>query len=73
MFYSSTNTENLYHDFHNNIKQQKLFSTLIIIITIINNWELIVSMVPYQSVTFDVTSEWLTNGISPESPITFEC
>ncbi len=29
--------------------------------------------VPYQSVTFDVTSEWLTNGISPESPITFEC
>ncbi len=21
----------------------------------------------------DVTSEWLTNGISPESPITFEC
>ncbi len=44
MFYSSTNTENLYHDFHNNIKQQKPFSTLIIIITIINNWELIVSM-----------------------------
>ncbi len=30
-------------------------------------------VVPYQSVTFDVTSEWLTNGISPESPITFEC
>ncbi len=29
--------------------------------------------IPYQSVTFDVTSEWLTNGISPESPITFEC
>ncbi len=32
-----------------------------------------VIQVPYQSVTFDVTSEWLTNGISPESPITFEC
>ncbi len=29
--------------------------------------------VPYQSVTFDVMSVWLTNGISPESPITFEC
>ncbi len=27
--------------------------------------------VPYQSVTFDVTSEWLTIWISPESPITF--
>ncbi len=26
--------------------------------------------VPYQSVTFEITSVWLTNGISPKSPIT---
>ncbi len=32
----------MYHGFHKIIQQQKLFSTLILIRTIINNWALII-------------------------------
>ncbi len=37
-FLYSEESWKMYHDFHKNIKQQKLFSTLIIICTIFNKW-----------------------------------